>query len=206
VAHLLFYSDQLQTIKKKVMKTLSTKQTVKSVSILILSLVVFGTSLLAQPTFLNDEVVIENEIQVENWMTDYDTFDSNFNEEMYTEEDLEIQAWMLNIDEITPVTTENYNEDLLAIEDWMVNYSAFTNETEEPLLAIEDWMLNYNDFEQASFDIDQLVAEQIEDPMQVEAWMTCMEVFNESSVNFIPSIKTVELDAEPVLIALHQVK
>ena len=188
------------------MKTLSTKQTVKSVSVMILSLVVFGTSLLAQPTFLNDEAIVENEIQVENWMTDYDTFDASFNEEMYNEEDLEIQAWMLNIDEMTPATTENYNEDLLAIEDWMLNYSSFTNETEEPLLAIEDWMLNYNDFTQVNFDIDHLVAEQTEAPMQVEAWMTCMEVFNETPVNYIPSIKTIELDAEPVLIALHQVK
>lgn len=188
------------------MKTLSTKQTVKSVSIMILSLVVFGTSLLAQPTFLNDEVIVENEIQVENWMTDYDSFNSGFNEEMAIEEDLEIQAWMLNIDEIAPATSENFNEDLLAIEDWMLNYSAFTNETEEPLLAIEDWMLNYNEFEQVNFDVDQLVAEQIEEPMQVEAWMTCMEVYNETPINYIPSIKTIELDAEPVLIALHEVK
>ncbi|MCU4164282.1 hypothetical protein [Carboxylicivirga caseinilyticus] len=187
------------------MKTLRTKQTVKLVSVITLSLIVFGTSLIAQPTFMSNEDYTENEIQVEEWMTNYETFNPTFNDEMFTEEPLPIQSWMLNADEMITVLDDSFSESPMPIEEWMVNYNKFTGQVEEPMIAVEDWMIDYNVFNEKSFNIEQLVAEQTEELIDIEAWMTNLEAFNEKSSNFIPSIETINFETEPLLMALHDI-
>lgn len=189
------------------MKTLRTKQTVKLISVITLSLVVFGSALFAQPTFQLSDDYTEDNIRIEEWMTNYESFEANLNHELYTEDPMEIQAWMLNSNELLPGLDDNYTEELLAIEDWMIDYNAFSGEVEEPMLAIENWMLDYNTFSEKNFNVEELVAECDEEPMEIEAWMTDLNVFNTPTPAFIPSIKSINLEeSEPLLIALHDVK
>ncbi len=189
------------------MKTLITKQTVKLVSTLTLSLVVFGTALFAQPSFEVTGDVNEDELMVQEWMTSYDAFSVDYTSENYYEEVLEIQNWMTDLDQFNNELSDDYNEELIAIETWMVDYDAFTSEVDEPLLAIEDWMLDYSAFVEEEYDMDSFLAETDEEPLEVEVWMTNLTAFNTISTNFLPSIDMIDLnETEPVLVALHTVK
>ena len=168
------------------MKTLKTKQTVKLISVITLSLVVFGSALFAQPTFQLTDDYTEDNIRIEEWMTNYESFEANLNDEMYTEDPMEIQAWMLNSNELLPGLDDNYTEELLAIEDWMIDYNTFSEKT---------------------FNVEQLVAERDEEPMEIEAWMTDLNVFDTPTPAYIPSIKSINLEeSETLLMALHNVK
>lgn len=190
------------------MKTLVTKQTVKAVSILTLSFVIFGTALFAQPIFKSEENFVEDEIKIEEWMTSNESFDANFNNETYDEPQLQIENWMLNSNELLPALDENFIEEDMAIQDWMLDFNTFSNEKhEEPMLTIQNWMLNYNTFAKNEINIKELVAEYNEEPLKIETWMTSIEAFDIPTLSFISSIQATDFsETKPLLIALHDVK
>ncbi|MCU4177623.1 hypothetical protein [Carboxylicivirga sp. N1Y90] len=185
------------------MKTLRKESIVKVLSTFVLSLVVLSSSLFAQPSFMVNDELIEEEIKIESWMTSYESFCES--EIDYLEADIEIESWMTDLNEFTNYLLTEEDEALLAIEDWMINYNTFSGEQDEPLLAIENWMVDYEAF--SGVETTTLLAELAEEELAVEAWMTNLEAFNTLPANYIPSIKTIEFD-QPAseLIALHIVK
>ncbi len=192
------------------MRTLNLQQTSKNIRILSLSLFVFGTALIAQPTFEINDDNIEEEIQIEEWMTNYESFDSNLNRDDYFEAPILIQRWMLDSNELVPGLDENHTEDALAIEDWMLNFNTFCPKEQtldEPSITIHDWMLDYNKFASKTINFSELLAEQEEEPIKIEAWMINLDAFDIPTLSFISSIKNIELgQVKPLLVALKDVK
>ena len=79
-------------------------------------------------------MVVENEIYVQDWMLNSESFISS--SEQSFEDEIEVKSWMLetwNKNE-APVASESE----IVLEDWMLNASDEENKT----IALEDWMLN----------------------------------------------------------------
>ncbi len=115
------------------------------------------------------EVEADNELKLEEWMTDEANF-STFNfMEAETEEPLELESWMTSDNYFSATELlETETEDALQLEEWMTSESFFnksalfnTIETEEPL-KLEGWMLDANNF-QVTIENDE--------PLTIEKWM-----------------------------------
>lgn len=95
----------------------------------------------------------ENILEVSEWMTDAEAFETNY-------ELREIEGWMLDPSafekpevkkasfELDASVFEDYEEELLQVEPWMLSVESydleyFEADFEEEILPIEDWMLNF---------------------------------------------------------------
>jgi len=199
--------QSLLIFKIFVMKTLNNQSILKSVSSLIVVVLLMGLSASTQamdylPPFEEQEVIIED------WMTDLESFNSD-------EAVMEVEEWMVTLEsfvteDIDQLHLENWmvdiesyandNNDQLIIEDWMANIESFNTSDEYPL-SVELWMTCMDEFHN---DLDTyLMAESFEQPLQIENWMTDLTAFNKLDAFEIEGLTDIELNTElPTLLAL----
>jgi len=104
---------------------------------------------------LSELLAVEDEkiLEVSEWMTDAEAFETNY-------ELIEIEEWMLNpaafkrtelkevAFEMDASVFEDYEEEILPVEPWMLSVESydlkyFEADYDEEILPIEDWMLNF---------------------------------------------------------------
>jgi hypothetical protein len=98
---------------------------------------------------LKNDIAFETEIKIEKWMTSLSSWNSKtiaLIETNVIEEEIEIEDWMLNTD----YSNWNYeeNESELIIESWMLDASDenWTNDSVEEEQEIESWMTNLEEW------------------------------------------------------------
>lgn len=136
----------------------------------------------------------EEPVNVEDWMTNENTFDG-FSAALETETETEmvIEDWMMNENSFTAVfNIETETENPLQIEDWMTDESDFNSfsalliTVNESELVLEDWMMNEKIFNNNQIETKITKTESkpistatyfyrevnIEEKLEVESWMT----------------------------------
>ncbi|WP_347838575.1 hypothetical protein [uncultured Draconibacterium sp.] len=95
-------------------------------------------------------VEAEESLDVENWMTNENSFFTTITVETATESALEVEAWMTDENRFNTMATylSVETEDALEVEDWMYNTDFFgvttveVEEATETKLQVEAWMTN----------------------------------------------------------------
>lgn len=96
----------------------------------------------------------EENLEIENWMTNENLFDATMQIEEETESSLQLEDWMTN-------------------ETNFVAASTIVEETETPMV-LENWMLNDNLFSAPNMDLSV----ETEAELELENWMINEDVFN----------------------------
>lgn len=119
------------------------------------------------------ETELEEELELENWMTNssYFTTANNFTE-AETEEALRVESWMINSVYFGYTSEAVEMERPLEIEPWMIEGEYFNtlevSDIEEPALRVESWMLENKYFDNKNETTENSDNESSE----LEAWMT----------------------------------
>jgi hypothetical protein len=117
----------INKMKTNKMKTNKMKTIFRTLLILGLILIV-STSFLSDNranNFMNFEVETEESLDVEDWMTNENTFNVNsMYLEVETEESLEVEDWMTNENTFNVSFVEEIEEPL-EVENWMINDKNF---------------------------------------------------------------------------------
>ena len=91
------------------------------------------------------EVESEEALEVENWMTNENTFTTANFYAVEAESPLNVETWMTNDNYFHNSTFQfiEASDDELEIEDWMLNDDLFsTTNNDEQSLILEDWMIS----------------------------------------------------------------
>lgn len=120
-------------------------------SIVISVFVLTSSTVAGQRASAYPKEYIEQEIEVEKWMTNLEGFFT------YEEESTEVEPWMTDLSSFY-----SHEEEEIAVEEWMFT---FAHEIEAPL-AIEGWMTDLNSY-----------ASNEEDELPLESWMTSLDEF-----------------------------
>jgi hypothetical protein len=89
-------------------------------------------------------VINEEEIAIESWMYDVESFEKALVLEGM-EQEMELEAWMQEEMEVSAIMLEEMEQGL-EVEAWMQEafvVETIVNEAAEPELEIEDWMLDF---------------------------------------------------------------
>ncbi|TAJ12379.1 hypothetical protein DMA11_13045 [Marinilabiliaceae bacterium JC017] len=135
----------------------------------------------------------EESIEVESWMTDLSSFYSN------DEEEITVEEWMFTFaDEI---------EAPLAIEEWMTDLNSYAS-NEEDELPIESWMTSLDEFLDIENNVEIRLAMNEEQSIELKEWMTDINEFlDHLPLQKLATIQALCCDEEPpTYTALHTSK
>lgn len=119
------------------------------------------------------ETEMEEELELENWMTNgsYFTATNNFTE-AEAEEALRVESWMINSAYFGYASGAVEIERPLEIELWMIEGEYFNtlevSDIEEPALRVESWMLQNKYFDNTI----EITENSENESSELEAWMT----------------------------------